>query len=158
MNRSRVDEVSECNCTAMRKASRRLSQMYDGALAPVGLKSTQYSILVQIERRSAEPPTLRELADALVMDRSTMGQNLRPLERDLLIELAMSDTDRRRRQVVLTKQGRARLAEARALWRTAQARFEQNFGLKASANLREVLHQIATDPELAHPGQMVAAE
>jgi DNA-binding MarR family transcriptional regulator len=153
-----VDEVSECNCTAMRKASRRLSQIYDGALAPIGLKSTQYSILVQIERRSAEPPTLRELADALVMDRSTMGQNLRPLERDLLIELSTSDTDRRRRQVILTKQGRATLAEARALWRTAQARFERNFGLKASAHLREVLHHIATDPQLAHPGQPVAAE
>jgi DNA-binding MarR family transcriptional regulator len=146
--RSHLDEVGECNCTALRKASRRLSHMYDGALAPVGLKSTQYSILVQIERRSAEPPTLRELADALVMDRSTMGQNLRPLERDLLIELATGDADRRRRQVVLTKQGRARLAEARALWRTAQARFEQSFGFQASAHLREVLHRIATNPEL----------
>ncbi|WP_420993114.1 MarR family winged helix-turn-helix transcriptional regulator [Cupriavidus sp. 30B13] len=145
-----VPEVSPCNCTAMRKASRRLSQMYDNALAPTGLKSTQYSILAEIKRHG-EPPTMRELADAMVMDRSTLGHNLGPLERDGLVELAASATDRRSKHVVLTARGRARIAEARRLWQAAQKRFEQRFGAAQAAALRAVLLDIAADETLVNP-------
>jgi DNA-binding MarR family transcriptional regulator len=82
-----VGEQSSCTATAMRKASRRLTQLYDVALAPCGIRSTQFAILAEVNRRSKEPPTMRELADALVMDRSALGHNLRPLERDELIAL-----------------------------------------------------------------------
>ena len=81
---------NRCNCAALRKASRRLSQLYDSALAPSGLKSTQFAMLAEIERRTDEPPTIRDLADALVMDQSTIGQNLRPLERDGLVSLQLN--------------------------------------------------------------------
>ena len=70
--------TSECFATAARKASRRLSQFYDEALEPSGLRSTQYAILAELAR-SGEPPTLAELASALVSDRSAVGHNLRPL-------------------------------------------------------------------------------
>ena len=89
----------------MRKASRRLSQLYDDALAPSGLRTTQYAILSELERRSKKPPTMRELADAMVMDRSALGHNLRPLERDGLIALEESKEDRRRRHVVVGHKG-----------------------------------------------------
>jgi len=79
----------------MRKASRRVSQMYDAALAPAGLKVTQLAILSEIDLRAHDPVTMRELADAMVMDRSTLGQNLRPLERDRLVAWEPSDADRR---------------------------------------------------------------
>src|SRR5580658_6094534 len=92
-----------CNCGVLRKASRRVSQMYDAALAPVGLKSTQLAILTAIGQRAHDPPTMRELADALVMDRSTLGQNLGPLERDQLVALEQAVADRRRKLVVLTE-------------------------------------------------------
>lgn len=146
-----VVEVSRCSCTAMRKASRRLSQMYDGALAPAGLKSTQYSILSEIGRHGAEPPTMRQLADAMVMDRSTMGHNLGPLQRHGLVALTVSETDRRSRIVALTTKGLAKLAEAKALWRVAQDRFEQSFGVAEAAELREVLLGIAADGFLGRP-------
>ena len=54
---------------------------------PAACKSTQFAILAELERRDNEPPTIRELAEALVMDQSTIGQNLRPLEREGLVEL-----------------------------------------------------------------------
>src|ERR1700754_2759041 len=73
---------SDCSATALRKASRKVAQLFDEALAPCGLRSTQYSILVEISRHEGDPPTLQALADTLVMDRSTLGHNLRPLERD----------------------------------------------------------------------------
>ncbi|WP_454727006.1 MULTISPECIES: MarR family winged helix-turn-helix transcriptional regulator [Cupriavidus] len=143
-------QASPCNCTALRKASRRLSQMYDNALAPTGLKSTQYAILAEI-KRCGEPPAMRELADAMVMDRSTLGHNLGPLERDGLIELAASEADRRSKHVVLTAQGRARLAAARRLWLAAQKRFERRFGAAEAAALRAVLLEIAADESLVQP-------
>src|ERR1700675_3066517 len=84
-----------CTCGSLRKASRRISQFYDTALAPVGIKSTQFSILSEVDRRKLEGPlTMCELATAMVMDRSTLGHNLKPLERDDLVTLRQSDDDR----------------------------------------------------------------
>jgi DNA-binding MarR family transcriptional regulator len=148
-------ERSRCNCAALRKASRRLSQLYDSALAPSGLKSTQFAMLEEIHRRAEEPPTMRDLAEALVMDQSTIGQNLRPLEREGMVSLEQDARDRRRRYVKLTKKGRARIALARPLWEEAQARFEDHFGKQQAADLRAVLLSIAREP--AFIGEVVEA-
>jgi DNA-binding MarR family transcriptional regulator len=149
-----VVERNRCNCTALRKASRRLSQFYDSALAASGLKSTQFAILSEIQRRQEEPPTIRELSEALVMDQSTIGQNLRPLERDHLVSLEGDATDRRRRRVNLTRKGLARIASARPLWVDAQSRFENRFGEQAAAELRAVLVEIARDPSLVGDSEL----
>jgi DNA-binding MarR family transcriptional regulator len=146
-----LSDLNSCNCTALRKASRRLSHLYDSALAPAGLKSTQYSILSEIIRRDEAPPTMRELAEVLVMDRSTLGHNLRPLERDQLVSLEGSATDRRRKYVVLTRKGRAAFAKSQKLWRTAQTHFEANFGTTQAARLRGILLGIAADSALTQP-------
>jgi DNA-binding MarR family transcriptional regulator len=140
---------SPCSATAMRKASRRLTQLYDDALGPSGLRSTQFAILAELDRRSSEPPTMRVLADALVMDRSALGHNLRPLERDKLIALDESSEDRRRRHVVMTPRGKARFREARRLWQSAQNRFADVFGRAQAAKLRATLLAIAYDERLA---------
>src|SRR5271154_1705051 len=96
-----------CTCGSLRKASRRISQFYDCALAPVGIKSTQYSILAEVERGSLDGPiTMCELAAAMVMDRSTLGHNLRPLQRDELLALRLGQHDRRKRYVELTRKGK----------------------------------------------------
>jgi DNA-binding MarR family transcriptional regulator len=139
-----------CTCGSLRKASRRISQFYDTALAPVGLKSTQYSILSEVDRGSVEGPvTICELATTMVMDRSTLGHNLKPLERDDLVVLRLSADDRRKRYVELTKKGRLMLQRARRLWRHAEARFEEIFGKESAAELRAVLLSIAGNNELA---------
>ena len=138
-----------CTCGSLRKASRRISQLYDAALAPVGIKSTQYSILAEVERGSLDGPlTMCELATAMVMDRSTLGHNLRPLERDDLLELRLALSDRRKRHVTLTKKGKSTLQRARRLWRTAEERFEKVFGKQHAAELRAVLLNIAGNDEL----------
>ena len=141
-----------CNCTTMRKASRRVSQMYDAALAPAGLKATQLAILCEIGQRAHDPPTMRELADAMVMDRSTLGQNLRPLERDRLVDWGPSDADRRRKLVVLTEKGRAKQLQAISLWRAAQERFERTVGAAEAARLRDILLGIAANSEFTSAG------
>lgn len=140
---------SACTCGSLRKASRRISQFYDSALAPVGIKSTQYSILSELERSvSAGGISMSDLADAMVMDRSTLGHNLRPLQRDNLLRLKSSHDDGRRRLVMLTEKGKATLQQARTLWRSAEGRFEKVFGKRHAAALRAVLLSIARNDEL----------
>ncbi len=139
-----------CTCGSLRKASRRISQFYDSALAPVGIKSTQYSILSEVDRGSLQGPvTMCELATAMVMDRSTLGHNLRPLERDELLVLRLSTADRRKRHVELTKKGRSILRRSRRLLQTAEGRFEKIFGKEPAAELRTVLLNIAGNQELS---------
>jgi DNA-binding MarR family transcriptional regulator len=142
-----VPTVSQCNAGAMKKAARRLSLMYDAALAPSGLKSSQFGILSELHSRGATLPTVCELAEELVMDRSTLGQNLRPLERDDLITLLTDPRDRRNRLIALTELGSIKVNEAAKYWRIAQDRFEATFGKQEAADLRSVLFGIAHNPK-----------
>lgn len=134
---------SPCHCAVLRKATRNVSRAYDLALAPTGLKTTQFSLLAAINRASVHPPTMQELAEIMVMDRSTLGHNLRPLERDLLVELKAAPSDGRSRLVRLTRRGRAKLDEAVHLWRAMQGRFEAAFGAQRTARIREALLLLA---------------
>jgi DNA-binding MarR family transcriptional regulator len=140
---------SACTATALRKASRRITQFYDEALAPSGLRSTQYAVLSELQRRGAQAPSLQELADALVMDRSALGHTLRPLERDGLVALQTDIDDARRRLIALTDQGLARFTVAKPLWALAQRRFHRLFGAAEAAVLRETLLRIASDDRLS---------
>jgi DNA-binding MarR family transcriptional regulator len=135
---------SPCHCNVLRKAARHVSHTYDLALQPTGLKTTQFSLLAAIDRRRDNPPTMQELAEVMVMDRSTLGHELRPLERDHLVQLRINASDRRSRQVFLTGKGRSKLQEAAGLWREMQQRFESAFGTERTARLREDLLVLAT--------------
>ena len=136
-------QKSPCNCTALRKATRRVSQLYDSALEPCGLRTTQRAILNHITR--AGTPSLGELAEALVMDRGALTHNLKPLERDGLVEISVDPDDRRNRLVALTAAGRAKLAESEPLWKRAQQRFEAGFGATKSASLRTALEYLVSE-------------
>jgi DNA-binding MarR family transcriptional regulator len=134
---------SRCNCTALRKATRRISQLYDTALAPSGLKTTQRAILAQLGR--SEPATVGQLAEALVMDAGALAHTLKPLERDRFIAVTVDPSDRRNRLIKLTRQGRAKLAESDALWAKAQTGFEAAFGRFESEALRQALQLLVSD-------------
>jgi DNA-binding MarR family transcriptional regulator len=130
-------QASRCNCTELRKASRRISQLYDAVLAPSGLKTTQRAILAQIRR--SEPTTVGNLAEALVMDAGALAHTLKPLERDRLLSIDVDPEDRRNRVTKLTPAGHARLAQSDKLWENAQRGFEAGFGRLKSEALREAM-------------------
>src|ERR1700733_1620348 len=136
-------QKSPCNCTALRKATRRVSQLYDSALEPCGLRTTQRAILNHITR--AGTPSLGELAESLVMDRGALTHNLKPLERDGLVEVHVDPDDRRNRLVALTAAGRAKRADSAPLWKRAQAGFETAFGAAKSASLRNALEYLVSE-------------
>lgn len=130
-----------CNCLALRQASRHVTQFYDRFLAPAGIRATQYSILARLERKGAM--TINALAATLVMDRTTLGRNIRPLQRDGLVAVVAGKVDRRSRELRLTTAGIARVRVARRGWEMAQAEFESAFGAKRARTLRTLLHEVA---------------
>ena len=136
------DAWDHCTNTALKRASRRLGQLYDAVLAPAGLRSTQHALLAQIRR--SDGPTQRMLADAMAMDLSALGHTLKPLLRDGLVTLEPDARDRRAKRVRLTPTGEARHDRALALWRVAQARFDAAFGAEASADLRATLARLGS--------------
>ena len=135
-------EPEMCNCGALRQAARRVTKLYDDALAPIGLGVNQFSILVRLNL--VGPSTIQDLARLLVMDRSTLGHLLRPLEKRGFVTLEVSKQDRRSRMIALTEAGKAAVAKARPRWAAAQRRFEGKFGKEAALEFRTVLKEIAT--------------
>jgi DNA-binding MarR family transcriptional regulator len=135
-----------CNCLALRQAARHVSQFYDQFLVGRGLRATQYSILARLHRRG--PTSINALAAALVMDRTTLGRNILPLQRDGLVAIRPGRADRRSKEVHLTKAGAARFRAAAKDWRQAQTRFEAAFGGKRAKALRGLLHEVATNKEI----------
>ena len=141
-NNNPARDLSCCN-TAMRKASRRLTQIYDNALSGVNLRSTQYAILSELSKRVDEWPSVTELAEIMVMERSTLGRNLKPLIRQEFIHLVEDLVDRRQHCVTLTDKGFQKLNDAKPLWHSAQERFSSAFGKDEEKVLRKVLLSIA---------------
>ena len=129
-----------CNCFAVRSAARHVTQLYDQLLAPVGLRVTQFSILAKLRRRG--PLTINALAGDMVMDRTTLGRNIQPLERDGLIRIEPAPSDRRAKELHLTKAGEKRLEAGFEAWAKAQARFEASFGTKRSVELRMLMRAV----------------
>jgi DNA-binding MarR family transcriptional regulator len=130
----------DCNCFVVRSAARHVTQLYDQFLAPVGLHVTQFSILAKLKRLG--PMTINALAKEMVMDRTTLGRNVLPLERDSLIKIEASATDGRAKELHLTKTGEKRVRAGREAWERAQARFDSRFGAKRAADFRAMLRAV----------------
>jgi DNA-binding MarR family transcriptional regulator len=139
----------ECNCLAIRQAARHVTQFYDQIFAPTGLRATQFAILSRL--RWEGPLSINTLAHLLVMDRTTLGRNILPLQRDGLIEVAPSATDRRRHELRLTDAGRDLHRAAVGHWDEAQKRFGAVFGDERAAALRGLLRDVAAS-DFAGPG------
>jgi DNA-binding MarR family transcriptional regulator len=133
-------QLYECNCLAIRQAARHVTQFYDQIFAPTGLRATQYAILSRLRRDGPMP--INALAALLVMDRTTLGRNILPLQRDGLIEVTPSAADRRRHELRLTDAGLARQKDGVKRWEEAQQRFGTVFGDTRAAELRNLLREV----------------
>ncbi|WP_026607990.1 MarR family winged helix-turn-helix transcriptional regulator [Methylocapsa acidiphila] len=131
-----------CTCLALRQAARHVSQFYDQHLAPSGLRITQFSILAKLKARG--PLTINSLAEALVMDPTTLGRNILPLQRDGLIAVVRGVGDRRSKELRLTDIGLERLNEAWKYWAAAQAGFDAAFGSRQDSELRTLMRTVAS--------------
>lgn len=126
-----------CHCQALRQASRRVSALYDAAMAPLGLRVSQFGILSRLH--VGGPRGIQALAAELAMDRTTLGRNIRPLERDGLLAAIAGPDDKRARLLSLTPAGAALVARAMPAWQEAQAEYEVLYGAEPAAALRTAL-------------------
>ena len=134
-----------CTHFKLRQVQRRVSQRYDQALAPCGLKTTQYSLLSHVIKLGPLRPGT--LAMAMAMDPSTLTRNLRPLVDAGWVTLG-AGADGRSRQVCITEAGLAKRTQASACWRSAQADLNQLLG---PARVRALHAQIDDCLELLAP-------
>jgi DNA-binding MarR family transcriptional regulator len=112
--------VAACGGWNSRLAARRISQFLDRELSDTGLSAAQIGLMAQIA--AAEDDTLGALARRSGLEQSTLSRNLRTLESAGLIEIAVVETDLRRRAVWLTEAGARRLEAAIPVWRKAQTK------------------------------------
>src|SRR6267154_863542 len=140
MARSAYSGPEDCNCLAVRQAARHITQFYDHFLAPSGLRTTQFSILAKLRR--LDPMTINALAAEMVMDRTTLGRNILPLERDGLIAIEQGSRDRRSKELRVTAAGEARFRAGTKGWAQAQRQFEKTFGAKRTTDMRAILHAV----------------
>jgi len=130
-------QTEPCTCSALRRATRAVTTVYDKALKPVGLRVTQFAVLRLLQRLGPCPVT--RLAAEAALERTTMGRNLDPLERRGLVRISAGEADARERVVVLTEAGEAAIAAALPHWRAAQARIDARIEPGAVAALAEAL-------------------
>jgi DNA-binding MarR family transcriptional regulator len=109
-----------CACSNLRRASRAVTQLFDAYFEEIGLKATQFTVLAALAYADAEPPTIGELAETLVLEQSSLSRNLAVLERLGFVRLVPRPEDRRERVVTMLRPGRAALARAFPLWKKAQ--------------------------------------
>lgn len=130
------EAAAACACFNFRKASRAVTQLFDETLQPTGLRSTQLVILMAVAL--ADSASIAELARELVMERSTLTRNLKPLEKRGLIRSA-SGSDRRTRVVDLTSRGRQAIVDAVPYWHRAQSGFVDRLGQDRWQQMQESL-------------------
>jgi DNA-binding MarR family transcriptional regulator len=131
----------DCTCLAVRQDARHITQFYDHFLALSGLRTTQFSILAKLRRLG--PMTINALAAEMVMDRTTLGRNILPLERDGLIAVEQGSRERRSKELRVTQAGEASFRSGMKGWVQAQRQFEKAFGAKRTTDMRTLLHAVA---------------
>jgi DNA-binding MarR family transcriptional regulator len=143
---------SECPGFRVRQASRVLARIYDDALRPTGLQSSQLPVLAAVALFGEPGATMSALAQAVVMDRTTLSRNIRPLELAGFVRVARSPHDARVRVVLITRAGERALESAFPLWERAFGRIREALGPDAVRNLHSLLGNVVAlatteDPE-----------
>jgi DNA-binding MarR family transcriptional regulator len=130
---------NKCYCIALRKAERKVTSIYDDALKPVGVNVAQFSLMRTIEREA--PVSLSKIGRLAELDRSTVGRNVKVLERMGLVK-TLDGKDQREASTVLTARGRSVLTDGASLWDEAQAQIEKALGGRVAKHLRTLLQAL----------------
>lgn len=120
-----VDIQSVCTALSIRKASRSISHLYDAFLRRSGLRVRHFALLVSVG--TLETATISQVAQELVMDRTTAARNIKRLGARGLLAVTPG-SDRRTRLVSLTAEGEQALADAIPHWEAAQSRVVESLG------------------------------
>jgi len=134
----------DCIGFNLRKANRAVSQLYDEMLRPTGIRGTQYSLLVVL--KIVGPVLVTELAEKIVMDRTTLSRNLEVMEKQGLVSVTPGE-DRRTRKVMITEMGSTVLLDAYPLWQQAQAKIRESM---SEERLQSLMTDLSALIEISH--------
>jgi DNA-binding MarR family transcriptional regulator len=133
-------DPTQCICTTLRQATRNVTQLYDDALRPSGLRTTQLNTLNAIGEEGEA--TVTKLTELLLIDQTTLTRNLAVLERDGLIK-QVQKPDGRLKSVRLTKKGEQALQAALPLWAEIQEKVTKAISASAWLSMRDELERLA---------------
>lgn len=129
-----------CYCMQARRASRALTEIYERELAPFGITLPQFSLLRSCQRLG--PIGISDFATRLKLDRTTLGRNLKLLEKAGLVALDENNADQRERLVSLTREGARRVEQALGAWSAAQEKVKHGLGKPSLAALNLLVKEI----------------
>ncbi|MGO9699008.1 MAG: MarR family winged helix-turn-helix transcriptional regulator [Xanthobacteraceae bacterium] len=129
-----------CLCLHVQRAARALARRFDDALRPVGLTQGQFSLLMSLNR--PQPPSIGEVSNLLVLDRTTLTANLKPLQRRGLVKVKVDAADKRGRRLILTAAGRAVLVAAAPIWKRTHAQTERLLRSSSADTVRASLREL----------------
>lgn len=132
----RVTDVSNCTNMNLRQATRLMTRAFDAELQSSGLKATQFTLLATLQ--ALDDPPLTQLAEAMVMDRTTLTRNLKPLVDKGFIRIGV-EQDQRVKQIILTPKGKRRLDETMPHWQHVQQSVVKRIGIKRWTQFMEDL-------------------
>jgi DNA-binding MarR family transcriptional regulator len=128
-----------CLCLHVQRAARALARHFDEVFRPIELTNGQFSLLMSLNR--PQPPSIGDVAPLLAMDRTTLTAALKPLQRRVLVKVAVDKEDKRSRRILLTADGRALLARALPLWKKEHAAIERQ--IASADDLRTALRALS---------------
>ena len=140
-----INQTDNCTCFNLRKAARAVTQAYDGTLKPIGLRATQLSVLNVIAIEG--PAAMSELADILVMDRTTLTRNIKPLMDQGYLK-SVTGEDKRQRPIAITAKGKKQLKKALPYWQQAQKNVAAGLGME---RLVQLLSNLKETTKLTYP-------
>jgi DNA-binding MarR family transcriptional regulator len=137
-----LQDAIGCTCLRMRRAARRLTQIYDRILEPSGLTVTQFGLLANLSAAASgrsDVSSIGTIAERIGMDPTTLNRNLKPLKQRGLVRDLSDPSDGRVRIVQITEKGQRELSKAFSLWRQAHAKLEEALGRKTRVALNEIV-------------------
>lgn len=144
----------QCACFGLRKVTRAVTQLYDRILEPADIRATQFTLLVTLS--SSAGKTLTEMAEDLVMDRTTLTRNLKPLEKAGYITIVRL-SDRRSKGYTLTDKGKQAIDKGVPLWKKAQQQIVGQLGSERYNRLLNELQAVRNLANLPKPGNKTAS-
>jgi DNA-binding MarR family transcriptional regulator len=131
--------ANSCLAVRVRMLNRVITNLYDEALRPLGLKVSQLNLLVVAAKLGTARPT--EVCDILLLDPSTLSRNVERMQAQGWLEV-VTDSDRRAQPFRITAKGRALLKRAVPLWEQAQQRAAELLGEQGVRLLSQIEKQL----------------
>ena len=129
----------DCLCASFRRAARALTQHYEEALRPLGIRSSQFTVLQALSLTSCI--SQGRLGEILAMDSTTLTRTLAIMSREGWIEKRRG-RDGRERSVALTRAGEKQLARVLPVWQEVQAKLQRQLGKERWSSLLELTYQL----------------